>query len=120
MNLEWSETIDLMNEELFSFIHLGIKPNTTKLINMFLPVLISVYNHIEEKSPNFIHQTECQCFGYINDSLILKSTIEKIDEMIQTHIPINIHTNQYSCYLVQMMDKYKLIHHMLIRNLISI
>ena len=98
---ELTDLVDLLNEELHNS-----NSDLKHLVQLFLKVLNSAVKYLEIKYPKFIHKRDCECFVHFKDLFL---TIRVIEQSIQILITIDIQTNPNVCWIIRMVDKYKLL-----------
>ena len=98
---ELTDLVYLLNEELHNS-----NSDLKHLVQLFLKVLNSAVKYLEIKYPKFIHKRDCECFVHFKDLFL---TIRVIEQSIQILITIDIQTNPNVCWIIRMVDKYKLL-----------
>ena len=98
--LEWN--ISLINEELFEQ-----KPNPKTLVDLFVCVLDSILSYESHSHP-------CLCHVFIRTH-----HLERLEHNIQNYSNIDIQSNSNICWVVQMLDKYRLLKQIYLRGLVD-
>lgn len=85
-----------------------------RVVNCFREILDGLYLVLRQEAPELLHDQNCQCREYIKRHAEWVATLE---QELQTYLGRDILVNPQACWIIQMQDKYNLLHQLYVRRM---